>query len=183
MLDDGAGPKIELLGILRSAGVVAGAPRVDGDGDRLGDADRIRNLNLGGAGDSAQDDLARYVAGEVGRGAIHLTWILAGEGAAAVPGVTAVSINDDFTSRDPAVALGTTGIKYPRRIDEGFDARMVPRTQRKGEQNAADPRPDLPLVLTAHVLRRNHHVGHRHPDLCRSQRPAQWRAIADRWHS
>ena len=51
------------------------------------------------------------MAGGVGGGAIHLGGVLAGEGAAAVAGGTAIGVHDDLAAGKSGIPLGTTDNK------------------------------------------------------------------------
>ena len=61
-----------------------GAEAVDVDAHRVGDADRVRDLDLAAVGEAGGDDVLRDVAGGVPRRAVDLRRILPREGAAAV---------------------------------------------------------------------------------------------------
>src|SRR4051812_25483296 len=73
-----------------------GAEGLDHDRDRVGDADRVRHLDLAAAGKSGGDHVLGDVTRGVGRRAVDLGGVLAGEGAAAVAGHAAVGVDDDL---------------------------------------------------------------------------------------
>ena len=76
----------------------AGAEGVDGNRSRLGHADGVGNLNLALTCQTGGNDVFGDIAAGISGGAVYLGGIFAGEGAAAVRGGTAVSIDDDFTA-------------------------------------------------------------------------------------
>ena len=85
------GPEVEAAHEVRGRGLVAGAERVDLDRDRLGDADRVGDLDLEPPCEAGVHDLARHEAAEVGAAAVDLRRVLAAEGAAAVARGAAVA--------------------------------------------------------------------------------------------
>ena len=93
-----------------------GAERPDGDRDRVRDADRVRDVDLGAVGEPAGDDVLRHVARRVGRRAVDLRRILAREGAAAVPSRAAVGVDDDLAPGEPGVAHRPAEHELARRV-------------------------------------------------------------------
>src|SRR5205085_2235591 len=75
---------------------------LDGEGPR--DADRVGDLQLASVGEAGRDDVLGGVPGRVGRGAVDLRRILAGEGAATVAGRAAVGVDDDLAPGEAGVA-------------------------------------------------------------------------------
>ncbi len=85
---------------------MAGAVQVGIDRQRTRDADRIRKLQRAAIGEACSDDVLGEIAGGVGGRAVDLGRVLAGERAAAVRGRAAVSVDDDLTAGEAAVAVG-----------------------------------------------------------------------------
>src|SRR5690606_2305686 len=69
---------------------------VQRDRGRLRLADRIGNLKLAAAGQSGGYDVLGDPAARICRRAVHLGWILAREGAAAMSGHAAIAVHDDL---------------------------------------------------------------------------------------
>src|ERR1700689_4013696 len=82
----------------------AGAECVCHNGNRLGDADGIRELNFHFAGQARGDNVLRDVTRHVAGGTVHLRGVLAGERAATVTPVTTVSVHDDLATGETCVA-------------------------------------------------------------------------------
>src|SRR5262249_25477427 len=84
---------------------------------RLRDADRIGKLDRAAAREPCCDD----VLGEIARGiscrAIDLGRVLAGEGAAAMRGRAAISVDDDLSAGEAGVAVGTADKEAAGGID------------------------------------------------------------------
>ena len=91
----------------------AGAERVDEQADRLGLADRVRDLHLALGGEARGDDVLGDPAHRVRGGAVDLGRVLAGEGAAAVAGVAAVRVDDDLAAGRPASPIGPPMTNLP----------------------------------------------------------------------
>src|SRR6478672_9764415 len=86
---------------------LAGAVRVDEHRHRVGDADRVGDLDRALVGDAGRDDVLGEIARGVSGRAVDLGRILAGEGAAAVRGIAAIGVDDDLAAGEAAVAVGT----------------------------------------------------------------------------
>src|SRR5699024_12235543 len=97
---------------------VSGAERVDGDRDRLCDANSVGELYLDPFRVPAGDEGYRGLAGCVRCGAVDLAGVLAGEGAAAVAGCSAVRVDDDLPPGEPGVSVGAADDEAARGIDE-----------------------------------------------------------------
>ena len=69
------------------------------DRDRLGDSDRVGELNLTAPGGAARDHVLGSPPGRVGGRAIDLGGVLPAEGAAAVATGAAVGVNDNLAGR------------------------------------------------------------------------------------
>src|SRR5581483_5602928 len=78
--------------------------RVDEDGHRVRDADRVRDLQLAALGEPGGDDVLRHVARRIRGRAVDLGRVLAREGAAAVRRGAAVRVDDDLAPGDAGVA-------------------------------------------------------------------------------
>src|SRR6266545_1934852 len=96
---------------------LSGAEGVDHHGNRVGHSDRVRELNLETLGQAGGDQILRDVARHVGGGAVDFGRVLAGEGAAAVVGVAAVGVHDDFPAGQAGVPLGPADHEAPGRVD------------------------------------------------------------------
>ena len=90
---------------IRRSPIVAGAEGVDPDRDRLDDADRVGELHLDALGDPGRHQVLGHVPGHVAGRAVDLRRILPREGAAAVPAVAAVGVDDDLAAGQAAVPL------------------------------------------------------------------------------
>src|SRR5579863_3648806 len=77
---------------------LAGAMGVDIERHRIGNADRVGDLNGALLGETGGDHVLGEIARRISRGTIDFGRILAGEGAAAVRRVAAVSVDDDLAS-------------------------------------------------------------------------------------
>ena len=120
-LDDAFRAQVEVLAHQLGNGVVAdlaGAFGVHGDVHRLGDANRVRHLNLALARQAGGDDVLGHVARGVGGAAVHFRGIFAAEGAAAVRAGTAVGVDDDLAAREATVALRATHHKAAGGVDQ-----------------------------------------------------------------
>ncbi len=72
---------------MRASGIFA-VPNVSHvNAHRPGDADGIGDLHFAASGQAGGDDVFGDVAGRIGRRPVHLRRVLAGEGAATVPGI------------------------------------------------------------------------------------------------
>ena len=119
--DDSGGRAVEdLLDCLLNLGLGdgSGSEGVAHDGHGEGNADRVGKLYLTPFGKACGDDVLGDVAGHVCRRAVHLAGVLAGECAAAVTGISAVSIDDDLSAGQAGVALRTADDEAAGRVDE-----------------------------------------------------------------
>src|SRR6185369_5602750 len=87
------------------------------DGNRLGDANRIRELDHAAVRESRGDDVLRDVARHVARRPIDLGGVLAGERAAAVRRGAAVGVDDDLAAGDAGVTVRSADDEAPGRVD------------------------------------------------------------------
>ena len=73
---------------------------IDHDADRFGYADGVGQLHGAAVREVGGDDVLGDVAGHVARGAVYFRGIFSGECSAAVCRHTAVSVDNNFASRD-----------------------------------------------------------------------------------
>ena len=119
-LDDAGGAEIEQLAQGRGEFVLghdAGVESIDQDRDRLGDADRVGDLDFAFGRESLRDHVFRDVTRHVARRAIDLARILARKRAAAMTAVAAVGIDDNFAAGESAVAMRSADDEAAGRID------------------------------------------------------------------
>ena len=99
MMPAGSSSKtLRMASEIRSSGTVGRAEALHHDGDGVGHADGVGELDLAAFGKAGRDDVLGHIACHVGGGAVHLGGILAGEGAAAVPAHAAVGVHDDLAA-------------------------------------------------------------------------------------
>ena len=115
-----------------SGGHLLGIFRVDQDGDRIGHADRIGQLHFALLGQPGGDDVFCDVARHVGRRAVDLCGILAGEGAAAMAAVSAVGVDDDFAAGEAGITHRAADHESAGRIDVVLHARRIVEPFRHG---------------------------------------------------
>ena len=97
--------------------LVRGAVRVDVDGQRLGDADGVRQLHQGAAGQLGGNQRLGDPAAKIGGRAVDLGEVLAREGTATVGTPAAVRVDDDLAARQAGVALGAADDEEARGLD------------------------------------------------------------------
>ncbi len=107
-----------LLEPRRGDAVRLGAVQVDIERQRLGDADRIAELDRAAAGEARGDDVLGEVAADIGGRAVDLGRVLAGERAAAVRGRAAIGVDDDLAAGEAGVAVRAADLEQPGRVDE-----------------------------------------------------------------
>ena len=101
-------------------GQPAGAEGVDHDGHGTGDADGIGDLDLHLVGIACRDKVFGDIAGGICGAAVNLGAVLAGEGAAAVAGKTAVGVDDDLAAGEACVSVGAADDEASGGIDVVF---------------------------------------------------------------
>eukprot|EP00962_Isochrysis_galbana_P005563 scaffold1503_cov120-Isochrysis_galbana.AAC.12 len=101
----------------RAQVALLGAVRLDEEGERLGDADGVRELDAGALGEAGLDDRLGHPAACVGGRPVHLGRVLAGEGTAAVRAPATVRIDDDLAAGEARVALRASDDELARRVD------------------------------------------------------------------
>ena len=94
-----------------------GAEGLDEQGQRPGDPDRVGHLDLGPVGEPGGHDVLGHVPRRVGGGPVDLGRVLAGEGAAAVPGEPAVGVHDDLAAGQAGVADRAADDEAAGRVD------------------------------------------------------------------
>ena len=94
------------------------AERVDADADRVGIADGVGELDFRARGEPRGHDVLGHVAAHVGRAAVHLARVLAGERAAAVTAHAAVAVHDDLAAGQAGVALRPADDEPAGGVDE-----------------------------------------------------------------
>src|SRR6516225_7197533 len=75
-----------------------GAVQIDIDGKRVGDSDRVRDLDRAAIGERSSNDILRKISRRVRRRAVDFGRILARECTAAVWRGSAISIDDDLAT-------------------------------------------------------------------------------------
>ena len=81
-------------------------------------ADRVGDLDLAPVGQPGGDHVLRHPAHRVRGRAVDLRRVLAGERAAAVPGVAAVRVDDDLAAGQPGVAHRAADLEPAGRVDQ-----------------------------------------------------------------
>ena len=109
-----------------------GAERLDHHRHGVGDPDRVGDLDLGAVGESRRDYVLGHVAGGVGRGAVDLRGVLAGERAAAMARHPAVGVDDDLPARQTAVAHRSADHEPAGRVDVVFGVLIQPLGRQDG---------------------------------------------------
>ena len=105
---------------------LAGAVRLDQDGDGVGHANGVSQLDLAALGKTGRDDILGDVAGHIGSAAVDLGRVLPGKGAAAVAGVSAVGIDDDLSPGQARVPRGTADDEAAGWVDIKLGHRVEP---------------------------------------------------------
>src|SRR5260370_4820568 len=80
------------------------AEGLDHDGGRVGNADGVGKLHFAPLGQAGGDDILGDIARRISGRAVHFGRILAGKRAPAVAGETTISVHDDLTPPEPAIA-------------------------------------------------------------------------------
>src|SRR5713226_5404835 len=120
MLDHSLGSQLEILADELHQTLLfhnASTEGVHHDGYRLGDPDRISELDLAARCQSRSHDVLGDIARHVAGRAIDFGRIFTGECAATVPAHAAVRIDDDFASGQTRVAMRTANDEPAGRID------------------------------------------------------------------
>src|ERR1043166_79022 len=121
LLDDGGGVEAGYFADGALDGLLlhdAGGEGVDADGNRVGMADGVGELNLGARGEAGSHNVFGHVAPHVSRAPVHLGGVLAREGAAAVTAHATVAVHDDLAACQTGVALRPADDEASGRINE-----------------------------------------------------------------
>eukprot|EP00771_Trimastix_marina_P000193 gnl/Trimastix_PCT/120.p1 GENE.gnl/Trimastix_PCT/120~~gnl/Trimastix_PCT/120.p1 ORF type:complete len:1000 (+),score=301.91 gnl/Trimastix_PCT/120:28-3000(+) len=97
---------------------VAGAVRVDEDGDGLHDADGVRELDEAALAETRVDEALGDPARHVGPGAVDLGVVLAREASATVRTPATIGIDDDLAASETGVTSRPANDETARRVDE-----------------------------------------------------------------
>lgn len=97
--------------------VLLGAVGLDEDGQGLGDADGVRQLDECTLAQAGLDDGLGHPTAGVGGRTVDLGGVLTGEGATTVGTPTTVRVDDDLTSGETGVALGSTDDELAGGVD------------------------------------------------------------------
>src|SRR5437870_6238990 len=122
-LNDSSGRQVEVFANQFGDFVLvdfSGSERIDAHGDRIGNADGVCQLNLDPLGKTRRYDIFRDVTGHIARRPVDFRRILAGKCTAAMAAHSTIAVNNDFSSRQAAVALGAADDKPSGRIDVIF---------------------------------------------------------------
>src|SRR5262245_21087076 len=135
--------------------------QVDIDRQRLGNADGIGELDGAAPGKAGGDDILGKIAGSIGGRAVDLGRVLAGEGATAMRGSAAVSVDNDLAPGQPAIAIRTANIEFTGGIDVPHGVRGDPVAWQCGTNIRIN---DLEDVLRCEILMkmlvRHDNLGH-----------------------
>src|ERR1022692_1080470 len=131
--------------------------RLDQHTDRIGPADRLRQLHFAAPCQPARDHILRNVPRHISRRPVHLRRIFSAECPAAVPSHPAVGVYNNLASSQPGVAHGPTNHKPSRRIDVILRI-LVEQLRRNHCLNhmLQNPRAQFVVGDSLRVLRRNH---------------------------
>ena len=145
---------------------LAGAVGIDQERHRIGDADRVGDLDGAAVGEAGRDHVLGEIARGIGGRAVDLGRILAGERAAAMRRVAAIGVDDDLAAGQAAIAVGAADHEFAGRIDQEVRGllRHPALRQRRSTSWAIMSliRPGeyfLPLRLFSIVLGRDHDLG------------------------
>ncbi len=113
-------------------GHLARAERLDGDAERLGDADGVGDLDLEAVGQTGSDHVLGHPARGIGAAAVDLGRVFAAECATAVAGHAAVGVDDDLAAGQAGVAHRPADDEAAGRVDVvgGFDRAQLSRNDR-----------------------------------------------------
>ncbi len=121
VLQDGTRTQVEMLAdeLLEPIdGNARGVERLHRDRDRMCDSDRVRDVDFASIREPRRDQVLRHVACRIGRRAIDLGRILAGERSAPMTRRATVGVDDDLATRQPSVAHRPAQHELAGRVDE-----------------------------------------------------------------
>mmetsp|Transcript_19833 Transcript_19833/g.58928 ORF Transcript_19833/g.58928 Transcript_19833/m.58928 type:complete len:436 (-) Transcript_19833:199-1506(-) len=104
---------LQRLGIRLGAGAIG----VHEDGQRVGQADCVRDLEQAAACEARRDDRLGDLAAHVRGGAVHLGRVLAREGAAAVRAPAAIRVDNDLATCEAGVAMRAADDEAARGVE------------------------------------------------------------------
>lgn len=119
--DDHSGAEIKVvLHNLQEIGIgpsaLNGTIGVHKDGERVRYTDSVSDLNQDAVGKLLSDQGLGDPSGSVGSGSVYLGGILSGEGTTTVGSPTAIGIDDDLTTSQTGITLGTTNDETARGV-------------------------------------------------------------------
>jgi len=94
-----------------------GSVGLDKDTQWLGDTNGVRELDTRTFTESGLDDGLCHPTASVGGGSIDLGGILSGEGTSSVGTPSSVGVNDDLTSGEAGISLGSSNDEFSRGVD------------------------------------------------------------------
>jgi len=121
--NDSSGAKVKVsidnlsdlcIGLARSGD--ASSVSVNKDGERVRDADGVRELNQDSVAKTGSNKRFSNPTSGICSRAVNLCGVLSGEGSTTVGTPTTVSINDDFTAGESSVTMRTTNDETSRRV-------------------------------------------------------------------
>src|SRR5262245_1791750 len=92
--------------------------------NRIRDSDRVSELNFSALSEPRSYDVLGDITGHVARGSVHLRWIFAREGAAAVAAHSPVAVDDYLSPGQSTISLWTADDEPSGRIDMVFRFRI-----------------------------------------------------------
>ena len=140
-------------------GLVDGAAGIDIKGQRLGDADRIGDLDRAVICDPRSDHVLREIARGVGGRAIDLGRVLARERPAAMWRPTTIGVDDDLAAGHPGIAIRTADDKTPGRINQEIIFIAHPSRGKRIHHEGPHDLADIALVEAVGMLDRHDHLG------------------------
>src|SRR6266851_837151 len=138
---------------------LAGARRVDIDGKRFRYADGIGELDGAALGEAGGDDVLGEIARGVGRRAVDLGRILAGEGAAAMRRGAAIGVDDDLATGKSRIAVRATDNEAAGWVDVEMVLIAHPALGQDLHDVGADDLAHFLLLDLGAVLRRDDNRG------------------------
>src|SRR3990172_549433 len=119
--DNGTRPQVEDLLDQAGDGLVGKLPGPESfyiDGQRPGDPDSVRHLDLAAIGQPGGDDVFGHPASGIGPRAVDFGRILAAEASPTVAAHPAVGVDDDLATRQTGIAKRATDDETPGRVDK-----------------------------------------------------------------
>ena len=98
-------------------GLLAGTVCIDEDGEGLSNTDGVGELDESTAGETTSDQGLGDPAGSVSRGTVDLGEVLAREGSSTVGTPATVGVDNDLTTSQTSVTLGTTNDEAARGLN------------------------------------------------------------------